>query len=132
MNKAERAAVKNLQNPHAWNSDFEFSRKEKNGQRSDSSNSLIWKTKTAFYGFLGEYLATGQFGRNPPDVLKEVAERVIHMTPRAQAILCEHLQAMKPDGLIVHNRLGSKEVQRLAMTVGQMIDEASALNDGEE
>jgi len=54
------------------------------------------------------------------------------MTPKAQGVLREHLQAMKPDGLVAHNRLGSKEVERLAATIGQMIDEANALNDGEE
>ena len=130
MNKAEKEAIKKLEDPYAWLSDFDPVPKG-GQQRTDSPASLIWKNKTEFYGFLGECLATGQFGKTPPNVVREVAERVIKMTAASQTALRDRLNSMKPDGMVVHNRLGQKEVQLLAAKIGRMVDEANALNDGQ-
>ena len=130
MNKAEKEAIKNLENPYAWLSDFDPVPKG-GQQKTDPRACLIWKNKTEFYGFLAECLATGQFGRTPPDAVREVAERVVKMTAGSQAALRDRLNYMKPDGMVVHNRLGPKQVQLLAATIGRMVDETNALNDGQ-
>jgi len=127
--KATQPSLFDLQNPYAklsMLSDEELDPESADRHRVD----LLWKTRTQVYEFVSKAFALPFLRTRPPELLRDFAQKVTRLDPRAQNALYRRIRAHLPDEQIVYNRLSSKELDRLFLKLLEMADAVAAL-DGE-
>lgn len=92
---------------------------------------LLWKTKTQVYEYVGKTFSLSITRSRPPPLLKQLGEKVIRLSPRAQNELQRRIAAYLPDEHIVYNRLPPNELDRLFVKLLEMADAVAAL-DGQK
>ena len=118
-----------MQDPYAKLSMLSEEELESAGRQEQSD--LLWKTRTKVYEYVCETFSLS-IGRNrAPPLLKQLGEKVIRLSPRAQNDLHRRIAAHLPDEHIVYNRLPPNELDRLFLKLLEMADAVAAL-DGQK
>ena len=91
----------------------------------------VWKTRTQVYEYVGETFSLSIIRNRPLPLLKQLGEKVIRLSPRAQKELHRRIAAYLPDEHIVYNRLPPNELDGLFMKLLEMADAVAAL-DGQK
>jgi hypothetical protein len=120
-----------LQNPYAklsLLSDEEIALESVDNQERPD---LRWKTRTQVYQYVRETFSLSIVLNRPPPLLKQLGEKVIRLSPRAQKELHRRIAAYLPEERIVYNRLSPNELDRLFAKLLEMVD-AIATSDGQK
>ena len=98
-----------------------------NQERAD----VLWKKRTEVYQYVRQTFSLSIVRNRPPPLLKQLAEKVIRLSPRGQKQFHRRIVAYLPEERIVYNRLTPSELDRLFAKLLEMVD-SIATSDGQK
>jgi hypothetical protein len=128
---AVQASLFEMQNPYAKLSILSEEELALESADRRERTDPVWRTRTQVYEYVGETFSLSIIRNRPPPLLKQLAEKVIRLSPPAQKELHRRIAAYLPDEHIVYNRLPPNEVDGLFVKLLEMADAIAAL-DGQK
>lgn len=128
---AIQASLFEMQNPYAKLSILSEEELALESADRQERTDPLWKTRTQVYEYVGETFSLSIVRNRPPPLLKQLGEKIIRLSPRAQKKLNRRIAAYLPDEHIVYNRLPPNELDGLFLKLLEMADAVAAL-DGQK
>ena len=128
MDDATRSYLVKLGNPYAKLSIVDQEELPLISAEQPRRIDLVWKKRTEVYNYIGETFSLPIVRNRPSPLLKQLGEKLVRLSPRAQNEFHRRIAAYLPDERIVYNRLPPNQLDQLFARLLEVAEAVSAMD----